>query len=211
MITTEIRNQILDNSKPSQVWLYSSGDAGNVLYAIAKKYSLNDGATKYKIFSITIGDIILGFYKIEDTIPLLKQELEIDEATAAKLGSEVLEFLKPLSDPNWQPPAEESDRDLVTPIQDAPQEEGMSKINGRVIKNSLETTVIPEIRTMASDMANERSPVRSTFNTVADLDEPVHVSSQPSLNHTAIDVPSYNTPAIHSPSALPPTEDSRWS
>ncbi len=97
------REQIISNLSIVQKYLYSSSYSGNVLYKIAIKHQLE---SKYYTFAITIGDIILGFYKIEDTVPLLQQELGLDPKTAALLGAEVLEFLAPLSDPNWQPPVE---------------------------------------------------------------------------------------------------------
>ncbi|MFN3188252.1 MAG: hypothetical protein ACK42D_01770 [Candidatus Paceibacteria bacterium] len=106
MITKEIRNQIFETAKPAQQFLFASGKSGASQILIAKKYDLHNGEM-YNKFAITVGDIILGFYKIEDTVPLLQQELGLDPRTAALLGADVLDFLAPLSDPNWQPPVEE--------------------------------------------------------------------------------------------------------
>lgn len=104
MIDNSIRDKVKVNASLAQDYLYSSPTSGLTLWRLAEKYKLQEN---YKVFAITIGDIILGFYKIEDTVPLLQQELGIDPKTAALLGAEVLEFLAPLNDPNWQPPREE--------------------------------------------------------------------------------------------------------
>ncbi len=168
-----------------------------------------------KKFLILINDVILGFFKLEDTIPLLQQELELDLATAEKLGVEVLEFLAPLSDPTWQPPADEntennefsepSANELSSVTLSAP--EALTQLEE---PSHHEPTAIPEIRTMAVDMAYERSPDRSTFNAAADFEEPAYVSTQPIIERKVVDVPSYSSPQYQSPKTDVPATDSRW-
>ncbi len=104
-VTREIRNQIFEAATPIQQYLYGSSESGNKLFAVAQKFDLTS-PDKYKLFAVTVGDIILGFYRIEDTVPLLQQELQLSPRAAALLGADVLDFLAPLSDPNWQPPTE---------------------------------------------------------------------------------------------------------
>jgi hypothetical protein len=108
MITKEIRDSQYNKTTKIARYLYSTSYSGKYIFTIAKKYDLHKDEM-YKKFAITVGDIILGFYRIEDTVPLLQQELGLDPRTAALLGADVLDFLAPLSDPNWQPPVEERD------------------------------------------------------------------------------------------------------
>lgn len=110
MIDIEIRKKVYSQILDKQKYLYENPTSGGLLFALARKYDLLQGEV-YKTFAVTVGDIILGFYKIEDTVPLLQQELGLDPRTAALLGADVLDFLAPLSDPNWQPPAEAADGD----------------------------------------------------------------------------------------------------
>lgn len=104
-LTDEHRDKIYEKASSAQRYLYGNPNSGLKLMTIAQKYDLHHDEI-YKKFAITVGDIILGFYRIEDTVPLLQQELGLDPRTAALLGADVLDFLAPLSDPNWQPPAD---------------------------------------------------------------------------------------------------------
>ena len=106
MLTEEIRDTTYETATLVQKYLYSSGEAGNKLRTIAESQSL-ESPDLYSKFAITVGDIILGFYNVEDTEPLLIQELGISAEVAKLLAEEVREFLAPLDDPNWQPPTEE--------------------------------------------------------------------------------------------------------
>jgi hypothetical protein len=105
MLDNTTRTKVYKEVPVKKRFFYSDVSSGEKLFSIAQKYDLhNDEA--YKKFAITVGDIILGFYRIEDTVPLLQQELGISPMVAARLGVDVLDFLAPLSDPNWQPPAD---------------------------------------------------------------------------------------------------------
>ena len=105
MIDRDTSYSIYKNSTPKQKYFFSSKASDDLLFSIAQKYNLHK-SDKNKLFAAIVGDIVLGFYKINDTVPLLKQELGLDDETAKLLGTDVLEFLAPLSDPNWQPPEE---------------------------------------------------------------------------------------------------------
>jgi hypothetical protein len=109
MIEHAIRISQYKTANHAQHYLTSNLEASKKLFSIAQRYDLHIRDEVYKIFATTVGDIILGFYKIEDTVPLLQQELGLDPRTAALLGADVLDFLAPLSDPNWQPPVEETE------------------------------------------------------------------------------------------------------
>lgn len=106
MIDIETRKKVYLQISNKQKYLYENPTSGGMLFSIAQKYDLHKNET-YRTFAVTVGDIILGFYRIEDTVPLLQQELGLNPRTAALLGADVLDFLAPLSDPNWQPPVED--------------------------------------------------------------------------------------------------------
>ena len=207
-IKDTLRNSVLNNASNIQLYKYFLCRT-NQNFANLVTIDLSDKLTQLA------GDIILGFYKIEDTIPLLQQELEINEANARQLGGEVQDFLAPLSDPTWQPPIDE----------DGENTEFSNQITNEVSPVTLSTLevvaqieeprhhepiAIPEIRTMAADMAIERSPARNTFNAAAEIDELVHVSNQPTLEKKIVDVPSYSSSQYQSPKPDAPTTDSRW-
>lgn len=98
--------QALDTGSETQLYLYLLASKSPPLPKDIGQH-LNEGQKEKYI--LIIGDIILGFYNIEDTEPLLIQELGISPDVAEPLAAEVQEFLAPLSDPTWQPPAIESD------------------------------------------------------------------------------------------------------
>lgn len=163
------------------------------MYLLAKTYGLNETSTSLNLDELatdklkdTVGDIILGFYNIADTEPLLIQELGITPEAAQDLTPNILEFLAPLSDPNWQPPVEEIPNyqtNEVTIVPDANAEQA-AEVEG---VSEIHTTAQP-MRTMQQDMA--RSPQRSEFEPMTD-ETPIYTSEQPTNEH---DVPSYTQP-----------------
>lgn len=217
-ITKEIRNQVFDQASNVVEYLYSDYSSGEKMFSIAEKFDLID-TNKYKAFARTVGDIILGFYKIEDTVPLLQQELGLNAKTAALLGADVLDFLSPLSDPNWQAPIEsEYDEDIegttavlneeLIPVAISSHE----PIAIPVTQTQSVTETIPQLRTMAADMIEGRSPVRSTFNAGATIDEPIYTSTQPTLERATPAAPSYTAPMYEQPkpNVDAPLEKPRW-
>ena len=207
-ITLQNRQSALSRD-PEKLEFFTSNSARVQMLNIYLKHSLPLNF-EFKKYLILTEDIILGFYKIEDTIALLQQELEIDEATATQLGGEVLEYLQPLSDPNWQPPLDE-DSEITSGADKSVS--AVSTNSVLVVENSVsvhEPLAIPEIRTMAGDMAHERIPDRSTFNAAADFEEPAYVSTQPEIEKKGVEVPSYATSTAQSSNPTPTTNDSRW-
>lgn len=207
MIDNETFQEVYTHATPAQKYLFSSSYSGETLANLAIKYQIS-GPDLYSKFAITIGDIILGFYKIEDTVPLLQQELGIDAKTAALLGADVLDFLAPLSDPNWQPPAETDEAENIT----IPENQVVVTNQYAINPEPVVSTILPELRTMAADMEEGRSPVRSTFNAASAVDEPVYVSTQPTIEKPAPPAPSYAAPLYQppKPNVDAPLEKPRW-
>lgn len=205
-INSELRKSLIANcSEPAQ-YLSSDESRAKLLFFAVEKKIFNQAILKK--YLVLISDIILGFYKIEDTVPLLQQELEIDAKTAALLGADVLDFLAPLSDPNWQPPAETDETENISIPENQIAAANQSVINPEPVVS----TILPELRTMAADMEEGRSPVRSTFNAAAAMEEPVYVSTQPTIEKPATEAPSYSAPLYQppKPNVDAPLEKPRW-
>ncbi|MES2749146.1 MAG: hypothetical protein V4606_02010 [Patescibacteria group bacterium] len=203
-ISTELRTNQMNHDPHKAYFIH----APKCKIEVAEIYTTNNlfEVVSFKQFLIVIGDIALGFYKIEDTAALLQQELALDTTTAEKIAIDIQEFLKPLSDPNWQPPGDDEEEEFEAsnpPLSNSTQ----SPLEPSTPVHFEQQSAIPEIRTMASDMAQERSPARTTFNAVANIDEPIYVSTQPTLERTAVGVPTYTQPVP----AKPDTDESRWS
>jgi len=107
MVDIEIVREVYKKASPKHQYLIYSKEYSLKLNKISRRSSFSE--QEDVTFSRTVSHIILGFYKIEDTVPLLQQELNLDPRTAALLGADVLDFLAPLSDPNWQPPVEDDE------------------------------------------------------------------------------------------------------
>lgn len=164
-----------------------------------------------------IGDILLGFYKIEDTVPLLQQELKLDARTAALLGADVLDFLIPLTDPNFITPTEVTDEVIPLSTTNIPE----SVVRMTVISDyttsptqliptittyqpAPTSSIAPELHTMAMDA----NAARANFQPVV---EPVHSSEQPVTRTPLSDLPSYTSgAATPNSNAIPPIEPPRW-
>jgi hypothetical protein len=232
----EQRDEVYKNCKIVQKYLYSNSACGLQLFNIAQKYDLHHDDV-YKTFAITVGDIVLGFYRVEDTVPLLQQELGISPQIAARLGVDVLDFLAPLSDPNWQPPAgfledEETENNtpenVPAPIIETSNEELLPTHQTIPLTENPHpvvppTTITPQpvasqtatqpfdhkrpLHTMASDMASLRN---ETYRPSLDLDnEPVHQSqSQDTLRQSLSDIPSYTVAKPTAPPSNP--NPPRW-
>lgn len=202
-IDSKTRRSVFALAKPVQKYLLTDIKQYQDLYILAEKYSLNTDSDLYQRFCITIYDIILGFYNIADTEPLLIQELGIDPATAQALTQDVLEFLAPLSDPNWQPPAEEG---ALTAPEVMPSEASPATTKPmEAPANTADTApgavesvadTMPQIRTMQSDMQyhNDIAPLPTT--------DTVYRSEQDSVRGPLADTPQYTDSS--------PTEEQRW-
>lgn len=105
-VSDQDRDNSYTASSPVQKYLYSSSESGSQLLALAGKYDLRDRDI-YKKFAIAVGDIVLGFYRTEDTANLMQQELGLSPQMSASLANDVKVFLQPLNDPNWKIPTED--------------------------------------------------------------------------------------------------------
>ncbi len=215
---SNIRMDIIKQASDKVLYLYNHVSLSNFASTLDSVFHTN--VAQDYTFDLLVGDIILGFYRIEDTVPLLQQELGLDPKTAALLGAEVLEFLAPLSDPNWQPPAEEE-------MEDTPGEGEVPVVAATVpastttatTKTTETTPVIPTtptpLHTMAADMATLRqspTPAPSYLGAPTPV-ETVYRSEQPPLRQTLSDLPTYQSPST--PPVQPPTpaasDRPRWS
>lgn len=222
-LTTEIRRDLIQRCTPVQRFLYRNPLNGLKLFTIAESYNLSTDE-KYSIFATTVGDIILGFYKTDDTVPLLQQELGIDATTAGLLGAELLTFFAPLTDPNFVVPADEGDVDERAASTDEPVAETRTGATFYVAPQSAsipvtavphaanpDTPHMPEIRTMASDMAH--APDRAAYEPIIDTETPVYSSQQPNVRSPLSDLPAYTTPTEPKTAAPTPAagiEAPRW-
>lgn len=195
VISESTRMAILKQSSLRKIKFYQYVYSKGRLPALAAHYNITEPVV-VATFKELINDIILGFYNIEDIIPLLEQELEIDAKTAELLGAEVTDFLLPLSDPTWQPPVESEENQISTTVDElATNSEGMttgndvvpvvtapptpvdtinpapnfvipSNLQGGRAVASKEASAAPEIHTMASDANLARSPERNSYQPV---------------------------------------------
>ncbi len=158
---------------------------------LAQKY-LGTNNDLVEQFKGVLSDIALGFYKKEDTVPLLQQELELDPKNAAQMGTEVLDLFETVTKATWLPPTTPNQIVASTQV--------------------TESTILPELRTMAADMIEGRSPVRNTFNAGATIDEPIYTSTQPTIERVAPAAPSYTAPMYEQPkpNVDAPLEKPRW-
>lgn len=158
---------------------------------LAQKY-LGDNEDTIEQFKIVISDIALGFYNRGDTVALLQQELGLDPKNAALLGTEVLDVFETITLSTWLPPT--TPNQLPTAHQ------------------TYQSAILPELRTMAADMEEGRSPARSTFNAAASFDEPIYSSTQPVIEKPAPEAPSYTAPLYQppKPNVDAPLEKPRW-
>ena len=192
IVTSELRRQVAGQASVVQLWLYGSDEAAEKLDQITNKYDLTETAIKSK-FVVTVANIVLGFYRVADTVPLLQQELGLSPRTAAILGADVLDFLAPLSDPSWKPPQDE----LV------PEE--LLEIPAMPIPSAVAVPTAPYTQIFKS-LSSQPAPVNPTPNYIAPPApvisapqptslhfEPVHTAqSQDTLRQPLSQIPSYN-------------------
>jgi len=212
MIDKEIVRNVVKNATKKQMFLCFSVESDNSLFTISQKYSIN--STLHPAFARTVCHIILGFYKIEDTVPLLQQELGLDAKTAALLGADVLDFLAPLSDPNFVVPSEDDESventgsiaSTGTPVVDSTWTQAPTTPEPISSPYTTAPTVTPEVHTMATDA----HIAKTQFEPVT---EPVYTSEQPVIRKPLSDTPSYSTPFDQAPRDVTPKapiEPPRW-
>lgn len=232
------RDDSLKNASAAKIHLYNSPESGAALRSVAQKNNIYTNKELYRKFALTVGDIILGFYKIEDTVPLLQQELGLEPRAAALLGADVLDFLAPLSDPQFVIPnqTEVSSPDRVADVNlfthtAAHIEPAVSVLaHASPILSVLTSNpayaqpispkrpgalpnpyTAPELRTMAADMA-ETSHSQTAYTPVLTNDAPVYSSQQPSVRTPLSELPTYHNPSAPHQSVQPiaPLEPPRW-
>jgi len=74
--------------------LYASPESGEMLQKVYEKYQLSE--KNYSIYSLLIGDIVLGFYPKSQLPLLLQQNLSIPQDTAGQIAASLADFLKPI-------------------------------------------------------------------------------------------------------------------
>lgn len=186
------RVKVYRNTTANKKWFFSCQETTRKCSELCNKYSLNKHIREN--LTVTIGDIILGFYRIEDTVPLLQQELGLDPRTAALLGADVLEFLAPLSDPNWQPPVEEEENsDDKETVDDEPTRVSIN--SGSIAEPVMSRNdVIDEMSTVVTENNVPQAPLQPERNVVpvnSDLTERIPRTSSPyqDLTRTPFDEP----------------------
>lgn len=211
IITDQHRDDILRQANIVQRFLYATPTAGENMFRIAKKYDLDKNEEIYSKFAFTVGDIILGFYRVQDTVPLLQQELGIDPRTAALLGADVLDFLAPLSDPTWQPPRDPNDDidETPEPVPSRPQVLPTEPYNQTLQGlGNTPTPVAPN-----QNWTAPAAPPAPSLNSPLHF-EPVHTATgQDAIRQPLSQIPSYNSqPSKSAPEANiePPPQWGRY-
>jgi len=95
-ITNEQRQQAEERASEIQLKLYAEPEAGEQLWNIATKFDITERSVYYT-FTQMVGDIILGFYKISDTLQLIQYYIPtLDPMSQLELETEIKKFLLPL-------------------------------------------------------------------------------------------------------------------
>ncbi len=204
-IDEKTRRDIIATQPERQKLVYLYAKTNPHLRVLLEQFALPEEQVEAGL--VLLGDIILGFYRTEDTVPLLQQELGLDPKTAALLGAEVLEFLTSITNPNWQPPAD-APRVAATPINQVP------------LKAPAEF-VTPAPIAVESSLIVEPTPVYQPapagyMSTPTPAPTPVYQSSQPVTTPAPAPlsaIPSYTpTPTPPAPATPAPAPDRpKWS
>lgn len=202
-IDEKTRRDIIATQPERQKLVYLYAKTNPHLRVLLEQFALPEEQVETGI--ILLGDIVLGFYKTEDTVPLLQQELGLDPKTAALLGAEVLEFLTSITNPNWQPPAD-TPRVSKTPINQVP------------LKAPAEF-VAPAPTPVESSLIVEPTPIYQPtpagyMSAPSPAPAPVYQSTQPTPAPVPLStIPSYTpAPTPPTPAAPAPAPDRpKWS
>jgi hypothetical protein len=151
MPTDQQRDDAYLKANPAQRYLYAHPSSGQALYAIAEKYDLT-AAALYPQFAILVGDIVLGFYRSEDTARLLQQRLGQTAQMASVLANDINQFMKPLTDPTWKAPYD-ADADADAEAETLAAEIVTTDIALELADTEAELHTIPNVHTMSSAQA----------------------------------------------------------
>ncbi len=172
------------------------GDLPGFCEALQYIHELND---EQKLFiENEISLILLGFCKRQDLEARMIDQLEISLETTYSITQTVdSEILNPLAEKIAQ---------YVT----STASDELANLQSNAVENS--SPHIPQIRTMAADMIEGRSPVRNTFNAEVTSNEPIFTSTQPTIERVVPAAPSYTAPMYEQPkpNVDAPLEKPRW-
>lgn len=187
MHNNESYEAIYQASSLKQKYFYASSESGTKLVDISKKYNLAE-TSSYQNFALIIGDVILGVKTFQTASTEFVTVLKLDLATAAALANDVGQFLAPLNDPNWQPPADflaeiaEEETAVITP---APNTSSFiptqAPATAAAASLASVTGSLPQVRTMAGDGGGmaPSAPYPTTPTPQIDYDNtPTYQSSQ---------------------------------
>ncbi len=215
-ITHDVRKNLFTGANDTQKYLAFSNEGKLALADILSAFAINDIDSRKKVV-ILITDIIFGFYKVADTVPLIQQELGADARTAALLGADVLGFLAPLSDPNFVVPKEEGEEGIevakpspeptihLAPVSSYAVSQSQPQATAPTYQPAPTPAVAPELHTMAMDANAARSNYQPTA-------EATYSSEQPVTRQPLSDLPSYTNGATQPQNStpVPPIEPPRW-
>jgi len=228
MIDKTIVRDVYKKASSKQAYLSTSRFSDKKIFSLSIKFNLDE--EQHSTLARTVCHIILGFYKVEDTVPLLQQELKIDAKTAALLGAEVIDFLAPLSDPQWVPPVAVADEDGAEEVAEADTAPAAALIlpvkqaSTPVLAPALEPAPTPSqlaelaapvvLHTFAGDLATVRHDPPPSYQPSPALTEPTYSSSQPVLRSSLSSIPNYaplSEPAIKPVSEQVLPDRPKWS
>lgn len=217
-IAHDVRKNLFDTANTTQKYLAFSNQGKLALADIISKFNFLDVDTRKKV-TILVTDIIFGFYKIEDTVPLLQQELMVDARTTALFGADVLDFLAPLTNPNFVVPVEASDEEAavipttlaseqavhMTPVSSYTTNQNQPPLPVATYQPAATPIIAPELHTMAMDA----NAARANYQPVI---EAVYSSEQPVMRQPLSNLPSYTNGATapQNSTPVPPIEPPRW-
>ena len=215
-IKNKDRFALLSSLPENKLLIYYYLKTGSKISQLVGEY-IQDQDIRFDTYNL-VGDIILGFYKVEDTVPLLQQELGLNAKTAALLGADVLDFLAPLSDPTFVVPTEEPEEvEQVEEIVTNEMESVVSHLHTTPATSQPVVTPVvsyrpptttPSVHTMATDATAARAGYQSAIEI-----EPTYRSEQPDMRKTLSDLPSYANPSNTMPQSStpkPPIDPPRW-
>jgi hypothetical protein len=136
-VTDEERDQAYDSAPEVVRFLWASPESGERLRSIFSKHGLSEEV--YRPYALTVGDVILGFYKQSELPQLLKSALGVDDVKAIRLTADLLDFLAPLN-------GEEAKTTHEVPT-----------IANEIAQTEAALAHVSSVRTMARDMEDLKS------------------------------------------------------
>lgn len=135
MITNQQREEAYDVASDVQKTFYASPETGEALREMAKKHQLGD-ESKYTIFVLTVGDVILDLLTADKLGAALTDTLHLEAEQAAKVVTDVRSFL--------------GTRQTETATAIIPTAD--SNLTSDIAQNEAFLKAMPGMRTMSGDM-----------------------------------------------------------